>query len=75
MMNARRKRFAICIDNTDYKASLIVKKIYEVMQDEEAAKDDFLRVIDESGEDYLYHASHFILIELPSEVEQALVAV
>ncbi|MBI1882211.1 MAG: hypothetical protein HYR94_28900 [Chloroflexi bacterium] len=74
-MNTLKKRFAICIDNTDYAASLIVKKIYEVLPDEEATKDDFLRIIDESGEDYLYHRSHFILIELPLEVEQALVAV
>jgi hypothetical protein len=74
-MNTLKKRFAICIDNTDYAASLIVKKIYEVLPDEEAAKDDLIRIIDESGEDYLYHVSHFILIELPLKVEQALVAV
>lgn len=74
-MNTLKKRFAICIDNTDYAASLIVKKIYEALPDEEAAKDDLIRIIDESGEDYLYHVSHFILIELPLEVEQALVAV
>lgn len=74
-MNTLKRRFVICIDNTDYAASLIVKKIYQVLPDEEAAKDDFIRIIDESGEDYLYHASHFILVELPLEVEQALVAV
>jgi hypothetical protein len=74
-MKTLKRQFAICIDNTDYAASLIVKKIYEVLPDEEAAKDDFIRIIDESGEDYLYHVSHFILIELPLEVEQALVAV
>jgi hypothetical protein len=74
-MNTPKKHFAICIDNTDYAASLILKKIYKVVPDEEAAKDDFIRIIDESGEDYLYHLSHFILIELPLEVEQALVAV
>jgi hypothetical protein len=74
-MKTLKRQFAICIDNTDYAASLIVKKIYEVLPDEAAAKDDFLRIIDESGEDYLYHRSHFILIELPLEVEQVLVAV
>lgn len=73
-MNTSKRQFAICIDNTDYAASLIVKKIYEVLPDDEAAKDDFLRIIDESGEDYLYHRSHFVLIELPLEIEQALVA-
>lgn len=74
-MSALKKQFAICIDNTDYEASLILKKIYEVIPDEQAAKDDLLRIIDESGEDYLYHTSHFILVELPLEVEQILVAV
>lgn len=63
-MNTAKKRFAICIDNTDYEASLIIRKIYEVILDERAEKDDFFRVIDESGEDYLYHRSHFILIGL-----------
>ncbi|NUO09851.1 MAG: hypothetical protein HUU08_14435 [Candidatus Brocadia sp.] len=74
-MNTAKKRFAICIDNTDYEASLIIRKIYEVIPDEKAEKDDFIRVIDESGEDYLYHRSHFILIELHIEVEQALTSV
>ncbi|HJW86326.1 MAG: hypothetical protein HZB37_03740 [Planctomycetes bacterium] len=74
-MNTLKRHFAICIDNTDYAASLIVKKLYEVLPDEEAAKDGFLRIIDESGEDYLYHGSQFVLIELPIEVEQALVSV
>jgi hypothetical protein len=45
-----------------------------VLHDAEAAKDDFIRVIDESGEDYLYHKSMFILIELPAEVEEVLVS-
>jgi hypothetical protein len=74
-MNTQKRRFAICIDNTDYAASLIVRKIYEVLPDKEAAKDDLVRVIDESGEDYLYHHSYFVLVELPLEVEQALIAV
>ena len=74
-MNTPKERFAICIDNTDYAASLILKKIYEVLPDEEAAKDDLVRIIDESGEDYLYHRSHFVLVDLPLEVEQTLVAV
>ena len=52
-MNTKKKHFAVCVDNTDYEASLIVRKIYEVLQDEEAARDEMLRVVDESGEDYL----------------------
>ena len=74
-MNTQKKHFAVCVDNTDYEASLIVRKIYEVLPDEEAAKDEMLRVVDESGEDYLYHRSQFILAELPAEVERALTAV
>jgi len=65
----------VCVDNTDYKASLILRKIYEVLSDEKAAKDDLLRVVDESGEDYLEHCSQFILGELPGEGERALTTV
>ena len=71
-MSTTRKSFAICIDNTDYEASLIPRKLYEVIPDEKAEQDDFLRVIDESGEDYLYHRSNFILINLPIEVKKIL---
>jgi len=67
------KRFAVCIDNKGYKASLIPRKIYEIIPDEQAEQDDFVRVTDESGEDYLYHMSHFVVIELPEEVERVLV--
>ena len=74
-MNTPKERFAICIDNTDYTASLILKKVYEVLPDAGAAQDDLVRVIDESGEDYLYHRSHFILLDLPLELEQTLAAV
>ncbi len=74
-MNMPKRQFAVCVDNTDYEASLIVRKIYEILPDDEAAKDDLLRIVDESGEDYLYHRSQFILVEFPAEVEQALTAV
>ena len=69
-----KNKYALCINNKNYEASLIPRKIYEIIPDERAEKDDFVRIIDESGEDYLYHASHFIFIELPLEVEKALVA-
>ncbi len=68
------KQFALCIDNTDYEASLITRKVYEIIPDPKAEKDDLIRVIDESGEDYLYHISHFALIRLPANVEKALIA-
>jgi len=73
-MNTSKRRFAVCIDNTDYEASLILRKIYDILPDDKAEEDDFIRVVDESGEDYLYHRSHFILVEFPAEVEQVLSA-
>jgi len=69
-----RKRFAVCIDNKGYEASLIPKKIYQIVPDERAEQDGFVRIIDESGEDYLFHVRHFVFIELPEEVERALIA-
>ena len=73
-MNTSKRRFAVCIDNTDYEASLILRKIYDILPDDKAEEDDFVRVVDESGEDYLYHRSHFVLVEFPAEVEQVLSA-
>ena len=64
--------FAVCIDNSGYLASLELHKIYRVLPDERAAADDLLRVIDESGEDYLFSAGRFILMELPATVKRAL---
>ncbi len=61
-------KFAVCIDNSGYPASLELYKIYRILRDDDAATDDDLRVIDESGEDYLYPASRFVLIELPKAV-------
>ncbi|MBM3129938.1 MAG: hypothetical protein FJ009_15115 [Chloroflexi bacterium] len=69
-----KKRFALCIDNQDYKVSLIPQKIYGVIPDARAEQDDFIRVVDESGEDYLYHTRHFVFIELPKKIERVLVA-
>lgn len=65
-------RFAICLNNTDYPASLERHKVYRVIFDEEAAQDGDIRVIDESGEDYLYPAEYFAVIALPPAVERAL---
>jgi hypothetical protein len=65
-------QFAVCIDNKEYPASLELHKIYRVLVDREAAQEGDLRVIDESGEDYLYPAGNFLVIELPKVVERAL---
>lgn len=65
-------QFAICIKNSEYPASLELHKIYQVLPDEDAGKDGDLRVIDESGEDYLFPADYFMLLELPTEVQRVL---
>jgi hypothetical protein len=65
------KVFALCVDNRDCE-DLEKKKLYEVIADDKALKEGFLRVIDESGEDYLYPVSYFIILNLPSEAQEAL---
>jgi hypothetical protein len=72
--NITAPRFAICINNSEYPASLEVHKLYRVLPDDKAARDGDLRVVDESGEDYLYPAEWFLLADLPSDVETALLA-
>jgi len=64
-------RFAVCIQNTGYLASLEVRKLYEVVDDPAAEQDAMIRVIDESGEDYLYPSRMFVLAPLPAAVEEA----
>ncbi len=71
MKNTSPTRFAICLKNKGSE-DLIVRKVYQVLMDERAEKKGLLRVIDESGEDYLYPASYFFLIDLPQKVERAL---
>jgi hypothetical protein len=66
--------FAVCINNRDYPASLELHKIYRVLPDEDAARDGDIRVVDESGDDYLFPATYFLTIELPVELRSALLA-
>jgi hypothetical protein len=66
------RRFVVCIENEGYPASLELRKIYQTGTDARAAEHDLIRVIDESGEDYLYPAGYFVPIELPQAVEEAL---
>lgn len=65
-------QFVVCIDNGGYAASLELRKIYLVVPDPPAERRKHLRVIDESGEDYLYPASCFVPIEVPAALEKAL---
>lgn len=73
MKRPRKRRFVICIRNDEYPASLEKRKIYEVLPDEDAEKHKHIRVIDESGSDYLYPEEYFVPVELPRAVEEALV--
>ncbi|MCX7855453.1 MAG: hypothetical protein N2556_05700 [Anaerolineae bacterium] len=68
-----KPRFAICVNNSGYPASLELHKVYRVLPDKEAEQDGDLRIVDETGEDYLYPASFFVLIEVAEEVEPVLV--
>ena len=67
-------RFALCLDNAGNEASLIVGKVYRVLPDSRAAKDQLIRVIDESGEDYLVALEQFAFVDLPVSVRRTLLA-
>ena len=67
-------QFVICMKNDEYAASLEVRKIYQVIPDTQAVKHQLIRIIDESGEDYLYPADYFVFITLPQGVAQAFAA-
>lgn len=71
-MKQPTKHFVLCIDNTDYEASLIPGKVYRILPDPRAGKDNFVRIVDESGEDYLYHKSHFVFVDFPKAVKKKL---
>jgi hypothetical protein len=65
------KHYAVCVRNDGYEESLELRKIYEVLDDDPAAQNGLLRVIDED-EDYLYPANWFVPIQLPNELEEAI---
>jgi hypothetical protein len=71
MKNMTPIRFAICLKNTGSE-DLIIRKVYQVLPDEAAEQKRLLRIIDESGEDYLYPAAYFFLIDLPQKIERTL---
>ena len=67
-------KLAVCVTNTGYEASLERRKIYSLLADSEAKKHKLVRVIDESGEDYLYPESFFVAVTLPRATRQAVLA-
>ena len=73
-MATRSRQLALCLRNKGYEVSLERRKIYQVIPDRDAAKHGQLRVIDESGEDYLYPAPFFALINLPRTLRRRVLA-
>jgi hypothetical protein len=73
-MKQTSKPFALCVDNDGFQASLIMGKVYRIIADAPAAKEDLIRVVDESGEDYLYHRSHFVFVDFPPAVKKRIFA-
>ena len=72
--SSRAPTMVICLLNTGYEVSLEPRKVYEVLRDADAAKHGQLRIVDESGEDYLYPHSHFAEIVLPQSIRKAVLA-
>jgi hypothetical protein len=66
------RQFAVCVDNDGYEASLERNKIYVVLPDKDAERDGDVRVVDESGEDYLFSEERFVAIEVPAAVKASL---
>ena len=66
------RRFAVCVQNAGYEASLERNKLYVVLSDPDAEREGDVRVVDESGEDYLYPAEWFVALEVPKAVEESL---
>ena len=73
-MKQPTKQFALCVENEDYEVALTLGKVYPILPDAKAAKDDFVRIVDESGEDYLYHESHFVFVDFPGPVRKVILA-
>ena len=65
-------QFVICVDNSEYPAALELHKMYRVLPDEAATRDGDLRIVDESGEDYLYPVDYFVAIDLPRDAAHIL---
>jgi hypothetical protein len=68
----KRTCFVVCISNKDYPSSLEVGKLYQMVPDQEAESHGYFRVIDESGEDYGYSKDRFFPIQIPAELQEAL---
>jgi hypothetical protein len=70
-MPRKTNQFMLCVKNDGYKAALEIRKIYAAIADAEAEKHRMVRIVDESGEDYLYPQQFFVPLELPSAAKKA----
>ena len=68
------KPFALCLTNAGNEASLILGKVYRVLPDARAAKDDLVRIVDESGDDYLFDKTQFAFVDFPQAVRKKILA-
>lgn len=68
------KKFALCLENSGNEASLVLGKVYRIVPDTRAAKDDLVRIIDESGDDYLFARSQFAFVDFPESVRRKILA-
>jgi hypothetical protein len=73
-MTRLTKQFALCLENAGNEASLILGKVYRILPDARAAKDDLVRIIDESGEDYLFDKRQFAFVDFPQAVRNKILA-
>jgi hypothetical protein len=71
-MRQNEKKFVVCVSNKGHPASLELRKLYQVIPDEKASKLGQIRVVDESGQDYLYPEQYFAPVQLPQATEEAL---
>ena len=74
-MKQPTKQFALCIENVGNEASLILGKVYRIIPDARAAKDDLVRIVDESGEDYLFDKTQFVFVDFPDAVRKKILAI
>jgi len=73
-MKRQAKQFALCLENAGNEASLILGKVYRILPDARAAKDDLVRIVDESGDDYLFDKTQFVFVDFPQAVKKKILA-
>jgi len=72
MRERKEQKFALCVRGDDCE-DLVLRKVYQVLPDQLAESEGYLRIVDDSGEDYLYPESYFVFVKLPRKAQQALV--